>query len=1176
MPSLLVVHPSRSGLEREARAAELAELAELEIAIADDQVGLASLERALARADALALVEPARWWPRSVEDRLRRPWLIDIERHVAFDRANALASVACVARAVPRSEALAGLTWLPTLAGVREWLPSLAPPRAALQFTSAFEGEPISRPASLDALDSALAGTPRVALVGPLGSGKTSLVREWLARPALPKRVVAHHFALPEHRATQRAAWIAASLARQLDREASSLAEALDRVAQAQPSAWVVLVVDGLERVDDPAALLAAIPPHHEGRVHWLFGARPGPLPANTTALALAAESTLIEALVGQVARLDPGDRVGLVDRAGNLPSYVAAMIDESASRTSKSELRAMSQNQPADEGELARLPRRFEAELARALGHVAALPIATRRAVERLLELLARVGEPLPISIVRACEIGRASRSASVSIEALVGHARGLVADDTTGVEARLALAHPSLAELLRAQLDDRSALELRLLAGLERAQASSQDPHVHELARRWRTELQHVRAATLSEALSDVAKLVEQARREGLGALEQAFEIYGGGEGLGADVLAVLRSSHAELTRELGDLPGTLWNGLVARGWMPGQLLALLRWPQGEPPSVRLERALDQADGCWRSLPHPGEVHACAISSDGERIVTGCDDGRLRLWSRAKGEVLVEMVAGGLVRACAMTPDGRWAVSGNSSGTIDRWELATGRRADTHTVQGDCVVGLAFDASGSVVLVGFDDGKVWVWRAGSAPRKLGSHGERIVSVAITRDGRLGISGGGRQVFVWDLETGSRVGASSKYEYMVGALALAPDEKRVFVTAIGESRVLALPSAETEITHAHKVPHASCCVALDQADRVLLGHEGRLERWDMKLATLEASAWAHTCDIEACAVSAGARWWVSAGGPEAKIWTSEASQPEAPGKPSRWTGQRTCVAASPSGQVVLVAGDYKLVIVEVETGEPRGVIEVGARINAIAWIDDDRFVTIGATSREVAVWSLARRERIVARELSSDWLRGVAIHPDRRRALVVGDEKRTWLLDLDDLDERVLGRHPDWANACAFDREGKRALAVDGDAELRIWDLESGSLELQGKSGTNYTYAALACVGELAFAGGNATLDVWDLERGKLGAGVAAHRDKITALAIADEGRVLVSASEDGRIKLWRVAKEPTLLATVVGHAPFTGLSVTGSRLLATDEAGNLWHLRVDWHRLG
>lgn len=1158
MSRLLVVHPARGALEHEALAVALAAHASShELVLACGEPALAWLERELARADALVLVEPAPWWPRSLEERLRLPWLAWIERHVEFDRRNELGGVACLARAKPRSAALDHVHWLggAGLAGLDAWLAgrSGAAPARALAFDDA--GECIERPDAVAAIELALSRTREVALVGPAGSGKTCLLHAWVAAARAEGRCVAHHVVLPEHGATRRSAWILASLARQLDPDAHDLPAALARAERATGGAAIVLVLDGLERVDDVAGLLAAVP-SGATRVRWLLACRPGARPESASVVALASAPALLDALVARVTRLDPDDLAALRERAGGSPAYVAAMIDEASSRIAKLELREMT---VAAEGDvLPELPRRFASELACMLGHVAALPLVLRRRVERVLDALALLGGSAPLSILQSTlELGPLSE--------LLATAAGTLVLEPAGVP-RLALLHAGLTELLRAQLDDRTALEQRLRAGLERLAARGKlDTDEVAFVDTW---LAGLRPSTeLAGGLADVAQLQAMLVRGGSSALERALAPYE--EGLGAVMREVVRRQQAALTRDAASLPGLLWNGLLQRGWATHQLLASLRWPDGGP-RVRLEHPLDQADQRERTLPHPAEVHDCAIDSSGARVLSACDDGHLRVWSREDGSLLAELSCDRMIRACAISPDGRWAVAATTGGTLSRWDLVERRRTHTAETRDEWVRALAIDDAAMQVLAGDDGGRVWLWRVGDGVRELGSHDERVVSVAMRPDARLGVSVGGKQVYVWDLAAGHRVGSSPKHEYTLNAMALARTGKHAYVCGIGASWVLALPGCTITTTHAHKLPLANACAALEREDLLLVAHAGRHERWNMRSGELEARTWLHAADIESVAVSAGDRWRASAAGHDVVV-----SGREDESRSLATADPREAVATNPSGTHALVATRGLLELVELASGKLVTTLDTG-RVNALAWIDDDRVLTAGASNHELAIWSVRKRAIVKKRALGGDWLRGVALAPDCKQALVVGDEKRTWLVDLDDLSERSLGRHPDWVHACAFAEGGELAVSVDGDAELRTWSRETGKLLCQVESEKNYSYAALACTGMLAFAGGSSgVIDVWNAEAGRLLGSVDAHAGKITALALADDARVLVSAGQDGRIGLWLAGTSPRLLEQVIGHAPFHGVCVAGSRIVATDESGNLWSLRIDWRRL-
>lgn len=1156
---LLVVHPARSALEHEALAEALAAWAHAhEFVLACGEPALAWLEHELARCEGVVLVEPARWWLRSLEERLRRPWLAWIERHVELDRHARLGGVAYLARQKARSEALARAHWLGAagLAGVDAWLAGRVTGPRALELPALAETT-IDRPEARAAIEAALARSRQVALVGPAGSGKTTLLHAWVAAARAEGCSVALHVVTPELGSTRRRTWILANLARQLDGDARDFADALARAERASPRRAVVLVVDGLELVDEVAALLAALP--GGARAQWLLGCRPGARPDTASVVSLVPDAALLDALVARVGRVDAGDLAALRERAGGSPAYLAAMIDESASRTAKQELREMTR--AATDEALPRLPRRFAAELGRMLGHVAALPLARRRQLERVLDLLALFEGSAPLAILQAAlELGPVP-------ELLAAAAGALVLEP--GSTPRLSLVHAGLTEQLRAQLDDRAALERGLRGALERLSTRTKlDGESQAFVDAWLPKLCRQEGRP-SGKLADVEHLQALIRQGGVAALEQVLLPFV--EGLGADMRAIVGRHQAALTRDATALAGLLWHGLRAAGHAASELLDALRWV-GEGPCVRLEHPLAQPDMRARTLPHPEAAHACAIDAAGTRVLSGCADGRLRLWSREAGALLVELDCGRSIRACALSPDARWAIAGTTDGTVSRWDLVTRERTHVTELGDEWVRSLAIDAAARLVLIGDDAGRVWLWRVGERLRELGSHGERIAGVALQAD--MGVSAGGKQVHAWDLATGKRIGSSPKHEYILNALAIARTGKHAYVCGIGASWVLGLPSCSIEHVVEHKLPVASACVALGRPDVVVVAHEGRLERWAMREGELELRRWLHAADIEMVAVSADDRWWASAGGLDVVVSRVE---PEPARVQLAEPLSRTAVAVNPSGTQAAVGVGIGVEIVDLASGETLATLDT-SRANALAWIDDDRVLIGGASNHELSIWSTRTRSLACKRAPGSDWLRGLAIAPDRRQALAVGDDKRTWLVDLDDLAVETLGKHPDWVHACAFVRTsaGELALAADGDAELRAWRRDSGTLEFEGKSDKNHAYAALVATSTHAFAGGSAgAIDVWALPEGRLLAPVEAHADKLVALALADEDRVLVSAAADGEIKLWRVGPSLRLLDRVIGHAPFLGLCVAGSRIVAIDEAGNLWSLCVDWRRL-
>src|SRR5687768_9422252 len=69
-------------------------------------------------------------------------------------------------------------------------------------------------------------------------------------------------------------------------------------------------------------------------------------------------------------------------------------------------------------------------------------------------------------------------------------------------------------------------------------------------------------------------------------------------------------------------------------------------------------------------------------------------------------------------------------------------------------------------------------------------------------------------------------------------------------------------------------------------------------------------------------------------------------------------------------------------------------------------------------------------------------------------------------------------------------------------------------------------------------------------------------------HKDWVTAIAFAPNGRLLASGSRDGTIKLWDV-KMGTVVATLTGHeAGITCLAFAGKRLASgsADKTIQIW----------
>jgi hypothetical protein len=159
-----------------------------------------------------------------------------------------------------------------------------------------------------------------------------------------------------------------------------------------------------------------------------------------------------------------------------------------------------------------------------------------------------------------------------------------------------------------------------------------------------------------------------------------------------------------------------------------------------------------------------HNDRVDSVAFDPDGRRIVTGSDDGTVRVWDTQSGVELACLRGHTrLVHSVAFDPDGRRLVSWSWDNTVRVWDAQSGAelaclRANT------CCGTIPFGRHYVGLVTGSDDGTVRVWDAQSGAELawLRGHTGEVFSVAVAPDGRRLVTGSeDRTARVWDVESG-------------------------------------------------------------------------------------------------------------------------------------------------------------------------------------------------------------------------------------------------------------------------------------------------------------------------------------------------------------------------------------------------------------------------------
>jgi len=379
------------------------------------------------------------------------------------------------------------------------------------------------------------------------------------------------------------------------------------------------------------------------------------------------------------------------------------------------------------------------------------------------------------------------------------------------------------------------------------------------------------------------------------------------------------------------------------------------------------------------------------------------------------------------------------------------------------------------------------------------------------------------------------------------------GAGGLSSPDSRTVVT-VGPDDNARLWDAHTgalrAVLRGHTAPVNYADFSPDDREVATAARDGTARVWDVGGGRMLMVLRGHTGSVWSIKYSPDGREIVTGGGDgTARIWDARTGSLIAV-----LSGHTDLVAGagfSPNGKlVVTISFDHSARLWDAHTGRLLHVLGGGSGhrnwVVAAAFSPDSSTVVTASVDTTAIIWNTASGALKSTLRGHTSRLYGVAYSPDGRYIVTASDDgtARVWTATPGILlgnQVAVLRGQASGVVTAMFSPDGSEIVTAGKDGTIRIWDPGVGRLLVsipggQGcpnsgsVAGNSYIIAvAYSRDGRyLATGGGNCLAHVWQAGTGRLVATLVAHQDVVQCVAFSPDGRWLATGSADRTARVW------------------------------------------------